>query len=53
MKTNSAGPLHSFTAPLVSAAVQLDLFTRLLFMSRRKKIRYLSRTIFQQIRPRY
>jgi hypothetical protein len=53
MKTNSSNPLHSFTSPLISAAVQLDLFTRLLFMGRRKKIRYLSRTIFQQIRPRH
>jgi hypothetical protein len=50
MKITRAGSLSSFTSPLHVAAVQLDLFTRLLFMGRRKKIRFLARTLFQQTR---
>jgi hypothetical protein len=52
MKTTRGGSLSSFTSPLLVAAVQLDLFTRLLFMGRRKKIRYLARTLFQHTRSR-
>jgi hypothetical protein len=47
MKTTRAGSLPSFTSPLLVVAVQLDLFIRLLFMGRRKKIKYLTRTLFQ------
>jgi hypothetical protein len=49
MKTTRAGSLSSFTSPVHVVAVQLDLFIRLLFMGRRKKIKYLTRTLFQQI----
>jgi hypothetical protein len=51
-KTTRAGSLASFTAPLLVSAVQLDLFMRLLFMGRRKKIKYLTRTLFQHARSR-
>jgi hypothetical protein len=49
-KTTRAGALASFTSPLMVTAVQLDLFMRLLFMGRRKKIKYLARTLFQHAR---
>ena len=52
MKTTRAGSLSSFTSPLHVVAVQLDLFIRLLFMGRRKKIKYLTRTLFQHTRSR-
>jgi hypothetical protein len=52
MKTTRAGSLSSFTSPLLVKAVQLDLFMRLLFMGRRKKIKYLTRTLFKQIATR-
>jgi hypothetical protein len=51
MKTNDPKSLPPFTSPLFVDAVQLELFARLLFMGRRKKIRYLTRTIFQQTPP--
>jgi hypothetical protein len=52
MKTTRAGSLSSFTSPLLVKAVQLDLFMRMLFMGRRKKIKYLTRTLFKQIATR-
>jgi hypothetical protein len=52
MKTTRSGSLSSFTIPVLVTAVQLDLFIRLLFMGRRKKIKYLARTLFQHTRSR-
>ena len=52
MKSPERNPLPPFATPMLVAAVQLELFARLLFMGRRKKVRYLSRTIFQQTTPR-
>lgn len=52
MRTPDRNPLPPFATPMLVAAVQLDLFTRMLFMSRRKKVRFLARTIFQQTRSR-
>jgi hypothetical protein len=48
MKKPTPNPIPSFAATVIVAAVQLDLFTRMLFMSRRQKTRFLARTIFQQ-----
>ncbi|MDP4214661.1 MAG: hypothetical protein Q8927_00580 [Bacteroidota bacterium] len=47
MKNPSRKSLPSIAMPILVAAVRLDLFVKMLFMRRRKKIRYLSRTIFQ------
>jgi hypothetical protein len=48
MKTANQKSLPPIIIPLFVAAVHLDLFTRMIFMGRRKKVRYLTRTIFQQ-----
>ena len=48
MKAPNPKSLQPITFPLLIASVRLDLFTRMLFMGRRKKTRYLARTIFQQ-----
>ena len=45
MKTTRGGSLSSFISPLVLVAVKFDLITRLTFMGRRKKIKYLVRTL--------
>jgi hypothetical protein len=50
MKTNRAGSSSSFISPLLVAAGKIDLITRLAFMGRRKKIKYLVRTLFLQTR---
>jgi hypothetical protein len=50
MKTICKKSLSSFTSPLLVVAVQLDLFIRLMFMRRRKRVKYLTRTLFQQTR---
>ena len=50
MKTTRTGSLSSFTSLLLVVALQLDLFIRLTFMGRRKKVKYLTKTLFQQIR---
>jgi hypothetical protein len=50
MKTTRAGSLSSFTSLLLAVAVKFDLITRLTFMGRRKKIKYLVRTLFLQTR---
>jgi hypothetical protein len=50
MKTTRAGFFSFITSPLLVLAVQLDLFIRLPFMGRRKKVKYLTKTLFQQIR---
>ena len=47
MKNPTRNQFPSIAVPVLVAAVQLDLFVRMMFMGRRKKIRYLSRTIFQ------
>lgn len=47
MKTTRAGSISSFSSLLIVKAVQLDLFVRLLFMGRRKKAKYLTRTLFR------
>lgn len=51
MKNPYRTSLPSFVFPLLVTAVKLDLFTRMLFMSRRKKARYLSRTLFNNSFP--
>jgi len=50
MKTTRAGSFSTFTSPLLVVVVQLHLFFRLPFMGRRKKIKFLTRTLFQQTR---
>jgi hypothetical protein len=50
MKTTRAGSFSSFISPLLVVAVKIDLITRLTFMGRRKKIKYLVRTLFLQTR---
>jgi hypothetical protein len=50
MKTARAESISSFTSLLLVAAVKFELFTRLPFMGRRKKIKYLTKTLFQQTR---
>jgi hypothetical protein len=52
MKAPDRNPLPSIATPMLVAAVQLELFARMIFMGRRKKVRYLTRTIFQQTTPR-
>jgi hypothetical protein len=52
MKTTRGGSLAPFSTPLLVTSVQLELFIRLLFMGRRKKIKYLARTLFQHTTPR-
>jgi hypothetical protein len=46
MKTTRAGSFSSLISPLLVAAVKFDLFIRLTFMGRRKKIKYLVRTLY-------
>ena len=50
MKTTRGGSFSSFISPLILVAVKFDLITRLTFMGRRKKIRYLVRTLILQTR---
>jgi hypothetical protein len=50
MKTTRAGSFSSFISPLLVVAVKIELITRLTFMGRRKKIKYLVRTLFLQTR---
>jgi hypothetical protein len=50
MKTARAKSISSFTSFFLVAAIKFDLFTWLPFMGRRKKIKYLTKTLFQQIR---
>jgi hypothetical protein len=52
MKAPDRNPLPPFATPMLVAAVQLELFARMIFMGRRKKVRYLGRTIFQQTTSR-
>ncbi len=50
MKTTRPGSYSSFISPLLVAAAKIDLITRLTFMGRRKKIKYLVRTLSLQTR---
>lgn len=50
MKTTRAGSFSSFISPLVLVAIKFDLIARLTFMGRRKKIKYLVRTLVLQTR---
>jgi hypothetical protein len=50
MKTTRPGSSSSFISPLLAAAAKIDLITRLTFMGRRKKIKYLVRALFLQTR---
>jgi hypothetical protein len=50
MKTTRAGSFSSFISPLRVVAAKIELITRLTFMSRRKKIKYLVKTLFLQTR---
>jgi hypothetical protein len=52
MKTTRPGFSSSFISPLLVAAVKIDLITRLTFMGRRKKLKYLIRTLSLQTRSR-
>ncbi len=52
MKTTRDASLAPFSVPVLVTTVQLELFIRLLFMGRRKKIKYLARTLFQHTTPR-
>jgi hypothetical protein len=47
MKNPTRNNFPSIAVPILIAAVQIDLFVKMMFMGRRKKIRYLTRTIFQ------
>jgi len=47
---NNTLPLFSYS--VVVAAVKLDLFARMLFMGRRKRSKYLTRTFFKTVPPR-
>jgi hypothetical protein len=50
MKTTGAGSFSSLISPLLVVAAKIDLITRLTFMGRRKKIKYLVRTLSLQTR---
>jgi hypothetical protein len=52
MKTARAGSFSSFITPLFVVAVKFNLITRLTFMGRRKKVKYLIRTLYLQTRTR-
>jgi hypothetical protein len=50
MKTTRAGSFSSFISPLLAVTAKIDLITRLTFMGRRKKIKYLVKTLILQTR---
>jgi hypothetical protein len=50
MKTTRGRSFSSLIYPVIVVAVKIDLITRLTFMGRRKKIKYLVRTLYLQTR---
>jgi hypothetical protein len=52
MKTTRPGSSSSFISPLLVAAVKIDFITRMTFMGRRKKLKYLVRTLLLHTRSR-